>query len=181
MLEDLGLTVTAAHSAETFGFLELLADDAEAAERELLIGSEQLDRLGETSTLSNIFAMLAQAVLAQGRADDALRYTQLSEETSAEDDFSPQVQWRAARAKVLARLGRPNEAEELAREAVTLAERTDFLILRADALVDLVDVLRGNGRRGGVDAVREAIELYERKGNVVSAAKTRTLLHDLEG
>jgi ATP/maltotriose-dependent transcriptional regulator MalT len=124
--------------------------------------------------------MLAQAVLAQGRADDALRYTQLSEQTSAEDDLSPQVQWRAARAKVLAQLGQRDEAEQLARSAVALAERTDFLILRADALVDLVNVLRGNGSAGSGDAVREAIDLYERKGNVVAAAKTRALLRDVE-
>jgi DNA-binding SARP family transcriptional activator len=179
--EDLGLTVTAASTAETFGFLELLAGDPEAAERELLIGSERLDRVGETSNLSNIFAMLAQAVLAQGRPVDALRYTQLSEHASADDDLSSQVQWRSARAKVLARLGRHDEAEGLARGAVTLAERTDFLILRADALVDLVDVLRQNGGVGSLDTVRDAIALYERKGNVVSAAKTRTLLDELEG
>ena len=181
MLEDLGLAATAASTAETFGFLELLADNAEAAERELLIGSERLDRLGETSNLSNIFAMLAQAVLAQGRPDDALRYTRLSEETSADDDFSSQVQWRSARAKVLAQLGRRDEAEQLARGAVELAGQTDFLILRADALVDLVDVLRKNGGDASAAAVQEAIQLYERKGNVVSAAKTRTLLHDVEG
>jgi tetratricopeptide (TPR) repeat protein len=179
--EDLGLTVTAASTAETFGFLELLAGDPEAAERELLIGSERLDRVGETSNLSNIFAMLAQAVLAQGRPVDALRYTQLSEQASADDDLSSQVQWRSARAKVLARLGRHEEAEDLARGAVTLAERTDFLILRADALVDLVEVQRQNGGVGSIDTVRDAIALYERKGNVVSAAKTRTLLHELEG
>jgi DNA-binding SARP family transcriptional activator len=179
--EDLGLTVTAASTAETFGFLELLAGNPEAAERELLIGSERLDRVGETSNLSNIFAMLAQAVLALGRPDDALRYTQLSEQMSADDDLSSQVQWRSARAKVLARLGHQDEAEELARGAVTLAGRTDFLILRADALVDLVDVLRQNGGVGCTDTIREAIDLYERKGNVVSAARTRTLLHELEG
>jgi DNA-binding SARP family transcriptional activator len=179
--EDLGLTVTAASTAETFGFLELLAGNPEAAERELLMGSERLDRVGETNNLSNIFAMLAQAVLAQGRPEDALRYTRLSEQTSADDDLSSQVQWRSARAKVLARLGRHDEAEELARGAVTLAERTDFLILRADALVDLVDVLRQNGGIRSTDTIREAIDLYERKGNVVSAARTRTLLHELKG
>ncbi|HEX9380975.1 MAG TPA: BTAD domain-containing putative transcriptional regulator, partial [Gaiellaceae bacterium] len=162
MLEDLGLTMTAASTAETFGFVELLADRPDAAERELLVGARELERAGETSNLSNIFAMLAQAVLAQGRVDEAFRYTQLSERASAEEDLSSQVQWRAARAKVLAELGRREEAEALARGAVERAARTDFLILRADALVDLGHVLRGNGHGDGIEAVREAIDLYER-------------------
>src|SRR6266540_4010911 len=180
MLEDLGLTMTAASTAETFGFVELLADRPDAAERELLVGARELERAGETSNLSNIFAMLAQAVLAQGRVDEAFRYTQLSERASAEEDLSSQVQWRAARAKVLAELGRREEAEALARGAVERAARTDFLILRADALVDLGHVLRGNGHGDGIEAVREAIDLYERKGNVVSAAKANALLTELE-
>jgi len=180
MLEDLGLTVTAASTAETFGFLELLAGEPLAAERELLVGSERLERLGETSNLSNIFAMLAQAVLAQDRVDEALRYTRLSERTSAKEDVSSQVQWRAARAKVLANLGRREEAEQLARGAVGLAGGTDFLILRADALIDLVHVLRGNGHDDRIAAARSAIELYEQKGNVVSAGRARRLLRELE-
>jgi tetratricopeptide (TPR) repeat protein len=180
LLEDLGLTMTAASTAETFGFVELLADCPDAAERELLIGARELERAGETSNLSNIFAMLAQAVLAQGRVDEAFRYTQLSERASAEEDLSSQVQWRAARAKALAQLGRREEAEELARGAVARAGQTDFLILRADALVDLVHVLRGNGHEGGIEAVRDAIDLYERKGNVVSAGKAKALLSELQ-
>jgi tetratricopeptide (TPR) repeat protein len=177
LLEDLGLTMTAASSAETFGFVELLADRPDAAERELLIGAEQLERAGEATNLSNIFAMLGQAVLAQGRVEEALHYTELSEQLSAEEDFSSQVMWRAARAKVLSQLERKDEAEKLAHSAVQLAGHTDFLILRADALVDLAHVLRGNGHEGGVDALRDAVELYERKGNVVSAAKAKTLLN----
>jgi ATP/maltotriose-dependent transcriptional regulator MalT len=180
MLEDLGLAVTAAHTAETFGFVELLAGEPQAAERELLIGSEQLERLGETTNLSNIFAMLAQAVLAQDRVDEALRYTQLSERMSADEDVSSQVQWRAARAKVLTSLGKRKEAEQLARGAVDLAAKTDFLILHADALVDLVHVLGGNGERDRISAARAAMALYEEKGNVVAAERTRRLLLELE-
>src|SRR5712691_11468365 len=178
MLEDLGLTVTAASSAETFGFLELLADDPAAAERELRIGSERLERLGETNNLPNIAAMLAQALLAQGRVDEALAYTELSEQTSAREDLSAQVQWRSARAKVLAALGHTDEAEALARSAVALAEQTDFLILRADALLDLARVVGLSGQEGA-EAVEEAIRLYELKENLVSAAKARALLQDV--
>ena len=70
-----------------------------------------------------------------------------------------------------------DEAERLAREAVTLAETTDFVNQRADALVDLGIVLRPAGR--GMDAqaaFAEAIRLYEHKGNAVAAERVRSEL-----
>jgi hypothetical protein len=73
------------------------------------------------------------------------------------------------------------EAEALAGEAVALAARTDFLNFNGDALVDLAGVLRIAGRSGdAIPVVEEAIALYERKGNVVSAAKARALLEELQ-
>jgi tetratricopeptide (TPR) repeat protein len=81
---------------------------------------------------------------------------------------------------VLARRGELEEAERLGREAVDIAERTDGLDWRADALVDLAEVLRLAGRP--VDAagsLEEALRLYEAKGVVPSAQRTRALLAEL--
>jgi Flp pilus assembly protein TadD len=58
---------------------------------------------------------------------------------------------------------------------VNLAETTDFVNQRADALVDLGIVLGRLGR--GEDAQStfgEAIRLYEHKGNVVAAGRVRS-------
>ena len=64
--------------------------------------------------------------------------------------------------------------------AVGHVEGTEFLNLHADALLVLAEVLRLAGRAGeAAAALEEAIELYERKGNVVSAAKARAALDDL--
>ena len=79
---------------------------------------------------STTAAYLAQAVYAQGRDDDAGRYTQISEELASRDDLLTQVIWRSVRAGLLARQGRIEEAEALAREAVTMAESTDFVTTR---------------------------------------------------
>ena len=54
--------------------------------------------------------------------------------------------WRQARAKVLARRGDHAEAERLAREAVAIAESTDFLNEQADTYADLAEVLSVAGR-----------------------------------
>jgi hypothetical protein len=64
-----------------------------------------------------------------------------------------------------------------AREAVDLAETTDGLSLHGDALMDLAGVFSVSGRTSeAISALEAALELYERKGNVVSAARaTETL------
>src|SRR5439155_24492674 len=179
ILEDLGLKVTAASLSETAAIIELLADDPAAAERVLRSGFEQLEEMGETSNSADLAAMLARALEAQGDREEALRFSEISMR-AAPGDLSAQVQWRAARAKVLAGLEQTMEAERLAREAVALAAESDFLVLRGDALLVLGEVLRAAGRAAGaVQAVQEALELYEQKGNTVSAGRTRTLLSEI--
>jgi hypothetical protein len=92
-----------------------------------------------------------------------------------------QVLWRGVRARVLTRRAELPEAEALAREAVTLAEATDFLNHRADALLDLSHVLEASRRSDEtVTAASEALRLYELKGNVVAAAATRLRLDELD-
>ena len=81
----------------------------------------------------------------------------------------------------MARQGRIDEAEDLAQEAVTIGESTDFLNARADALVDLAHIHR---RAGRIDeartAVAKGIALYEEKGNSVAVEQTRADLAVLQ-
>jgi tetratricopeptide (TPR) repeat protein len=179
ILEDLGLRVTAASAAETYAIVELLEGDPAAAERELRWGYESLEEMGDTVVTPVLAALLAQALYAQGRDEEGLRFSELSEEVAAPEDLSAHVQWRSARAKLLARGGRLEEGEALAREAVALAELTDFLVVHGDALVDLAEVLRLAGRGDeAVPALEDAIRLYDRKGNVVSSRRARALLEE---
>ena len=86
----------------------------------------------------------------------------------------------ATRALALARLGRLEEAETLAREAVGYAEGTQFLGYHAEALLVLAEVLRLVGRPAdAVTALEEAAGVFDLKGNVVSAAKARAVLEEL--
>jgi tetratricopeptide (TPR) repeat protein len=181
LLQELELSVTAAHAAESYGIVELLAGDPVAAEREFRRGYETLEQLGGEMNVSPLAALLAQALSAQGRAEEALRFSELSERAALPDDRFAHVEWRAARARALSGLGRADEAEVVAREAVTLAEETDFLVVHGDALMTLGDVLRLAGRADeSVPLVEQAIRLYEQKGNVVSAAHARAALEDAE-
>ncbi len=60
--------------------------------------------------------------------------------------------------------------------------RTDYLDFRAEALLDLAEVLRlsCNGLEAAT-AAAEALRLWEQKGSVVSAARARRLLHEVTG
>jgi predicted ATPase/class 3 adenylate cyclase len=179
-LEDLGCMILSAGFSQQEGFVATLAGDHARAEERLRRGCARLEELGEKALLSSTAALLAHAIYAQGRYDEARRFTQLSEDAAAPDDLAAQIAWRRVRAKILAKEGALEEAEILAREAVALAEQTDQPNQRGDALLDLGEVLQQAGRAEEAEtAVREAVALYEQKGNLVSAEKARALLVEL--
>jgi tetratricopeptide (TPR) repeat protein len=83
-------------------------------------------------------------------------------------------------AKFLARLGAVDKAERLAREALKLVAPTDALNRHGDSLLALGEILRLQGRENEADGqIREALRLYEQKGNLVSAERAKAML--LEG
>lgn len=172
ILLDLGLKIVASSSAEVGGFVGLLADDSGRAEAELRWGYEIVDEMGDRNALATVAAHLAQAVLVQGRDEEALALTEISEEAGAPDDLTVQVLWRGPRARVLAKHAELEQAERLAREAVELAERTDFVNLHGDALMSLAEVLRLAGRPTDA-ATAAAVRLYEQKGNLIAATRVR--------
>jgi class 3 adenylate cyclase/tetratricopeptide (TPR) repeat protein len=176
VFDELGLSLKRAASMWV-AYVDFLAGDSAAAERELTRGYYELERMGEKSQFSTTAGLLARAVCDQGRLEEAQRYTLVSEEAASADDVASQVLWRATRARVLARQGDFEQADRLAREAVDLAEQTDWLDLQADSLVDLADVLRVAGRADQAEgALGRAIALYQAKGNTVSVARARERL-----
>ncbi len=174
IIEDLGAAFYSTHASEALAFVEMLADDPAAAERELRWGYETLEQMGERGFLSTAAAEMAQAIAAQGRYDEAERFARISLEAAARDDIASQVISRSVLARVEAQRGREEEAERLAREAWAMADATDNLNLQGDALVDLAEVLRVAGRRGEAAVILDdAAARYERKGNVVSMRRAR--------
>jgi DNA-binding SARP family transcriptional activator/tetratricopeptide (TPR) repeat protein len=171
---DLGLKVVVSSSASVAGLVGLLADDPARAETALRWGYEILDEMGDRNGLATVAGWLAEAVLVQGRDEEALVLTALCAEAGAAEDLTVQVQWRGPRAKALLLRGDVDAAVELAREAAALAKGTDFLDLHATALLDLCEVLAGAGRvADGSVAAQGALALYRRKGNRVGAARAR--------
>jgi class 3 adenylate cyclase/DNA-binding SARP family transcriptional activator len=174
ILAELGRMQSAVSHHEAL--VETLAGDSAAAERRLRLGYERLGEMGEKALLATTAAMLAQAIYAQERYGEVDELCSVSERMSSAEDLLTQVIWRGVRAKLLARQGLHDEADPLAREAVRLVDRTDLLTHHGDALLDLAEVQRLAGRTADADAtVQDAIRLYSRKGNVVSAEHARSL------
>jgi tetratricopeptide (TPR) repeat protein len=154
------------------GYVELLAGDPVAAERHLRLACEETARLGELGFLASITPLLVDAVLEQGRDEEALELTERwrPERLTVPEDADAQAGWRRVRARALARRGALGDAERIGREAVAIGAGTDYLNLKAKAVADLGEVLLLAGRAEESAAMTaEAIRLYELKGNVAAA------------
>jgi tetratricopeptide (TPR) repeat protein len=125
--------------------------------------------MGERGILATTAALLAKAIAAQGerRYGEATKLIAISEEVAAGEDLSAQIICQGLSARILAHRGLHAKALELASSAATLAAQTDLLSPRADALLDLTQVLAASGRISEAHAVAtQALDLYQRKGNL---------------
>ena len=80
--------------------VEMLAGRPEEAEARLRPGYEKLERMGEHELLATTAALLAQAVYAQGRPEEADELCRVSERIAAPEDIVTQVMWRGMRARI---------------------------------------------------------------------------------
>jgi predicted ATPase/class 3 adenylate cyclase len=172
---ELGEVLTAAADSMADGLVELLAGKPAKAEEVLRFGYETLEQTRGTGPLANVAAMLARALIIQGKDDEADTLTRICEEIAAPSELDSQVRSRALRAILLARGGRLKEAETLAREAVTRSAESEQPDTQAEALTDLAEVLRLSKKAAAAaEAVERAFALYVANGNVVAAARLRT-------
>jgi tetratricopeptide (TPR) repeat protein len=163
---ELGLRLAVAGLTQVSGPLELLAGDLDAAEQELREGLEIMQPLGSIGYQA---ALLANVLLRRGETDAAERLASIAQAEAADANIAAQVIWRGVKAQLEAN-------PSLAEEAVAVADRTDDLNLRADALVNLAESLRLAGAPDqAADTLQRAVQLYEQKGNVVGATRAAKL------
>jgi class 3 adenylate cyclase len=181
LIEEVALPVWMAGGlAQPLGWALLLEGKPTVAEQELRRGYETLRAIGEVTFLSTITGILAEAIYAQGKYDEAEGFTRISEESAGADDVYSQVLWRSVRAKCIARRGKRTEALGIACESVRLVESTDALDLRRHTLASQAEVCRLAGRTTEAQtALHEAIRAAEQKENLVGARLAREALHGL--
>ena len=182
LARELGDQVALVGVLRDSGYVEMLAVEPTRAETELREGYEILDRIGDVGHLSSFAPDLGDAVYEQGRYDEAHLLSEIAERITIQGDVDAEVRWRQLRGKTLARRGRHEEAEAMAVEAVRLASKTDYLDLHAHALMGLAEILRLAHREpDAASALREALDLHRRKGNLAAEARTASLLEGEHG
>jgi class 3 adenylate cyclase len=180
LVSDVGDYVLWASSAMQAGEVEVLAGQPTAAAAVLLEGDEALRRCAETSYLSTMVGMRAQAALELGQDAEALRLADESKKLAKPDDIDPQIRERCVRAVVLARRGDLSAAHGLLRQAEQIAAPTDYLTLRALVAMKRAEVASLAGDVAGErEALAEALALSEQKGDLVTGERARARLEAL--
>jgi class 3 adenylate cyclase/tetratricopeptide (TPR) repeat protein len=163
-------------TAETLR-LEGRSQDAEVVLREM---HELYESMGETAFNSTICSLLGHALCDQGRFEEAEGFAARSRELASEDDFASQGDWRLVRARVLSERGSFDDALGLADEAVAIMDATDYLDWQGGGHEVRGGVLEAAGSGDDARAAYEtALDRFERKGNVVAAARVRARLEHI--
>ena len=181
MVADLGPSSLAASLSDHTSRVEILGGDLAAAERELRADYDVLEAMGEAYSRSTIAALLARVLWDQDRFGEAAQFAGISSELADADDVYSQVLYRMVEAKALARDGLPDRAVEAAQQALEMLAGSVDIELKADCLMDLAEVIRLAGRENERGPhIREALGLYEQKGDVFLAAEAARRLAEAE-
>lgn len=163
ILEELGIKLRVVTRQHFLADIELLGDDPAGAERAMRWAYDREVEMGEKQDIPGTANRLADALYRQGRYEEAAQWIEIGG-------------GRGIRALLAARRGEFEQAERLARELVAMTARGQSLNARGTALMRLAEVLSMAGRSGeAAPALDEAMQLYERKGNLVSAQEARAL------
>jgi tetratricopeptide (TPR) repeat protein len=149
--------------------IKMLAGEPHEALEILSEAFERREEMGEANPI--LAGLLSQALYATGQFEEAKRKAELG---IAGDVPSMRELARTVYAQVLAREGHLTEAEDEARDAVAFFEGTELLTYHATALMHLGDVLHlADKLEDAASIVEVAIDLFDRKGDIVSAGGAR--------
>jgi class 3 adenylate cyclase/tetratricopeptide (TPR) repeat protein len=170
---ELGLDLHMATGATLIADVEMLVGDPKRAEGELRNAIAALERMGESQARACLGAQLAEILIAQDRDDEARAPLALSVALAADSNVEAATRSRTVAAALRRRRGERSRAVELAREAVACADRSDATNLRAAAREALGWALACGSSTDATTVLREALALYEAKGNAVAAQRLR--------
>ncbi|MDT5076165.1 MAG: hypothetical protein QOJ80_802, partial [Mycobacterium sp.] len=172
LVADLGLRHGLMETELFAGIIEAMEGDPAAAEPHFRTALEGLGALGVGADAGQAAALLARAVLAQGRIDEADGYAAESERLAGHN-LKSAIAWRAVRAELLSVQGQHDAAVDMARDSVAVAAGTDLVLDHAEACLALGRVLAAAGdQSGAADARRDAAALYAAKEVTTSVERT---------
>jgi class 3 adenylate cyclase/tetratricopeptide (TPR) repeat protein len=170
IMDEFGLRHLKAHSSDVAVVVEMLAGDYEAAEREARAAYAVLEEMGDRTFAGSEAALVAEALEAQGRLDEAEEWLAIATELHPVDSLD------GLRAQIMADRGLLVDAERLVRSVLERDEEPPWPAF-SDPRLTLAAILIRTGR---ADEAREHVEMCLRrcaaKGIVPLAERARTLL-----
>jgi tetratricopeptide (TPR) repeat protein len=177
LYRELGMRHREAVNWQCWGRSELTTGDFALAEERFRTSVLKFQEMGDRIWEGSVLVHLAHALCAQGRYDEAASALDRAEELP-EDTPSLAL---SARARVLAARGETDAALELARQSLALAVGYHWPEAHTQVLVSLAEVeRRARHHAEEAAALREALELYERKGIEPAVERVRERLCELE-
>ncbi len=166
-----GLMWFLAGSIAELGEAELIAGNLAAAADHLRSSHSLLETEEDRLMKPEIAASLA-CVLAQVGETGTAKTLALDARAVSSGGFALEVLWRRALTLVAASERHFEEALRLSDEARARADASDWLTFRGQTLEEAASVRRLSGdAKGEARALRGALELYEKKGNVPGAQR----------
>jgi tetratricopeptide (TPR) repeat protein len=150
---------------------------AEAAHRRHY---EILEEAGDQGYLSTVAATLAASLAELGQLEEAERFAQIGREAAAEDDVASQSAAEAAWAMVLSARGDLEGATVAAQRSISVAAGSDMYLELGKLHLNLSRILAKRGQAAeAVEAAREALSFFVRKGVVPAVARAKAFLAEL--
>jgi class 3 adenylate cyclase/tetratricopeptide (TPR) repeat protein len=141
---------------------------------------EILDEWGDQGYLSTAAASLAASLAELGRLEEAERFARIGREAAAEDDVASQSGADAAWAMVLSARGDLDGALVAARRSISVAADSDMYWGLGELQLNLARILAKAGQADeAIEATREALSFFDRKGVVPAIARTEAFLAEL--
>ena len=163
-------------------YVEVLALDSGRAEAIARPALEVAETRADRGLQMFLRALLADAAVIDRDHARALVLTDEARSTANPADMSQEIAWRLPRARALVGVGKADEAERLAREAVALVDTSEHLVGRGQARIVRAEALAALGDdNAAAAAVTEAVELLEAKGATVLVDRARDRFAALRG
>ena len=150
---------------------------AEAAHRRHY---EMLEEAGDQGYLSTVAATLAASLVELGQLEEAERFARFSLEAAAEDDVASHSAAEAALAMVLSARGNFEGATVAAQRSISVAAGSDMYFELGNLHLNSAGILAKARQTGeAVEAAREALSYFDRKGVVPAVARAKAYLAEL--
>jgi len=174
---EAGMELEATSALYTKTWIAHCAGDFEEEARLLRRMVDRQEQLKDRNYLSTGWMQLGTCLATLGKDEEAQQALERSREVTIPEDVVDVIGLDALEAVLKARRGELEEAQELARRALSRVEETDAVGMRLDTRWSAAEVFERAGHGDEAKALlEESVEIAERYGHLVAAQRARERL-----